>query len=137
MAAVSVTPANFKFKGSCKTIPGVFGATMTASDACYRDGADGTWKLLDANVNLEEGTLLGVVSIGAASAAWGHIVLEGPVDIGGTLANGTPYIAGQTGGDIHPASDFSGFTSAWQYHLGYATSTSTLYVKPHKTGAAI
>lgn len=137
MAAVSTTPANVKQQGSCKTIQGLFGATMTASDACYRDGADGTWKLLDANLDLEEGTLLGVVLVGAASSAYGQIVLEGPMDIGGTLTNRMAYIAGTTGGDIHPVADFTGFTSAWQYHIGYATGTSTLVVKPHKTGASI
>lgn len=137
MAAVSITAANVKQQGRCSVVEGLFGATMTAGQCCYLDSSAGSWKLLDADLDLDENTQIGIVLVGAASAGYGRIVVGGPMDIGGTLAASTPYIAGETAGAIHPATDFTGFTTAWQYHLGYATGTGTLIVKPYKTGALV
>lgn len=137
MAAVSITAANVKQQGRCTVVEGLFGATMTAGQCCYLDGSAGSWKLLDADLNLDDGTQFGIVLVGAASAGYGRIVVAGPMDIGGTLTASLPYIAGETAGAIHPVADFTGFTTAWQYHLGYATATGTLIVKPFKTGASV
>lgn len=137
MAAVSTTPANVHQQGRCQLEQApVFGEQMDASDACYKN-ADGKWYKLDANTNHDSTTVFGVVLVGAVLDGYGQIVLEGPMDIGGTLTNRMAYIAGTTGGDIHPVADFTGFTSAWQYHIGYALATDILYVKPYKTGASI
>lgn len=136
MAAVSTTPANVHQQGKCQLAQApVFGEQMDASDACYF--VDGKWYKLDSNANHDSSTTIGVVLVSAVLDGYGQIVLEGPMDIGGTLTNRMAYIAGTTPGDIHPVADFAGFTSAWQYHIGYALAADILYVKPYKTGASI
>lgn len=138
MAAISTTPANVHLHDEVvQTDKRLFGETIAASDACYFNDTTQKWMLLDANTEHDDTVQFGVCLVGAATDSYGVIVTKGPMDIGGTLTSATAYIAGTTAGDIHPASDFSGFSSAWQYHLGYATAADKLYVNPFKTGAAV
>jgi hypothetical protein len=137
MADLSITAANVKIKGSDAVTKIVqFGETMTAGQSTYLKPSDQKYWKADANASAEAAAASAVVLIGAAGDAYGVIGTGGPIDVGATLTVGVPYIVSTTAGGIAPASDFSGYSGAFQTHLGYATATSTIYLKPYVTGAA-
>lgn len=137
MADLSITAANVKIKGVDTALRVVqFGETMTAGQSTYLKTSDSKYWKADANVSLEAASARGVVITGAAGDAYGVIAESGPVDVGATLTVGVPYIVSTTAGGIAPASDFAGYTGSFLQHLGYATATGTLILRPYATGAA-
>lgn len=136
MADLSPTAANVHiYEGARLTSNVVFGATMTAGQSVVYSSA--TWVLLDANTSYASGTRMGVVIVGAASGNYGVVCEEGPIDVGASLTLGNPIIASTTAGGLAPSSDWSGYSAAWQYHIGYPQNSSTLYVRPYVTGASV
>ena len=137
MADLSITAANVKVKGANAVLRvQQFGETMTAGQATYLKSTDNKWWKSDANASAEAANAKGVVMIGAAGDAYGVIAESGPIDVGATLTVGVAYIASTTAGGIAPAADFTGYSGSFLTHLGYATSTSTLDLRPYSTGAA-
>ena len=59
----------------------------------------------------------------------------GYVIIGATVTNGMAYIVSTTAGGIAPVSDYSGYSGAFQQHLGYGVGTTILAVDPFTTGS--
>lgn len=110
---------------------------MTPGQACYYDLSASEWVLLDANVEHSSGVGLGVVIVGAAEDAHGIVCTGGPIDLGTTLTNGMPVIGSTTAGALAPVTDWSGYSAAWQYHFGYPSAASVLYLKPFKTLAEV
>ncbi len=138
MADLSITAANVKIKAATTTTRIVqFGETMTAGQAAYLKSSDQKYWKADANGSADTAAAKGVVLVGAAGDAYGLIVESGPTDLGATLTVGVPYIVSTTAGGIAPASDFAGYTSSWLTHLGYATATSTIDIRPFVTGASV
>lgn len=137
MADLSITAANVKVKSATTRTKIVqFGETMTAGQATYLKSSDQKYWKADANASAEAAAASGVVLVGAAGDAYGVIVEGGAMDLGATLTVGVPYIVSTTAGGIAPASDFSGYSSSYLTHLGYATSTSSIDIRPLVTGAA-
>lgn len=138
MADISQTAANAHVYEGVRAPELVqFGETMVPGNFTYLKVSDSKWWKTDANTQLPASTRIGMVVVGAAGDAYGVVVTKGPVDVGGTLTSGVPYIASQTAGGIAPATDWSGYTSAYQIHLGYATGANTLDLDPKITGATI
>jgi hypothetical protein len=137
MADLSITAANVKIKGSDAVTKIVqFGETMTAGQSTYLKASDQKWWKADANASAEAAAASAIVLVGAAGDAYGLVCTGGPMDLGATLTVGVPYIVSTTAGGIAPAPDFSGYSSSFLTHLGYATATSTIYIKAYVTGAA-
>ncbi len=109
---------------------------MTAGQSTYLKSSDSKYWKADANASSAASAAKGVVIVGASSDAYGVVAESGPIDVGATLTVGVPYIVSTTAGGIAPASDFSGYSGSFLQHLGYATSTSTLDLRPYATGAA-
>lgn len=137
MADYSITAANVHIYDGARFQAGKFGATMTPGQVAAWDAVDAEWVLADANAEYEDQVRLGVVLVGAAEDGYGVVVTEGPMDLGTTLTAGVPVIVSTTAGALAPAGDWAGYSSAYQYHIGYATSAATLVVKPFKTGASV
>lgn len=136
MADLSITAASVKIKGSDAITKIVqFGETMTAGQSTYLKPSDQKWWKADANASAEAAAAKAVVLVGAAGDAYGVICEGGPMDLGATLTVGVPYIVSTTAGGIAPASDFAGYSGSFLTHLGYATATGTIYLKPYVTGA--
>jgi hypothetical protein len=137
MADLSITAANVKIKSATTRTKIVqFGETMTAGQPAYLKSTDLKYWKADANASAAAAAALGVVLVGAAGDAYGVIVDSGAMDLGATLTVGVPYIVSTTAGGIAPASDFAGYTGSFLTHLGYATSTSSIDIRPFVTGAA-
>lgn len=138
MADLTITPANVHAQGEDTRIRVVqFGDAMAAGKAfCYAIES-GVQKAFLADATTASGLTdcKGVVLVGAADDGYGVVCEGGPIDVGATLTAGTAYILSETAGGIAPAADFSGYTSATQVHIGYASATDQLEVKPFATGA--
>lgn len=139
MADYSITAANVHIYEGVRQPPVVqFGETMTPGMSCYLKASDSKWWKADANgTELSDSTRLAVVVVGAAADAYGLVVEYGPIDLGTTLTVGVPVIVSTTAGGIAPVTDWSGYSTSFQYHLGYATAADTLFVRPYKTGASV
>lgn len=77
----------------------------------------------------------GMAITAGTAGSYVAVVEKGPVVVDATLDEGEAYGQSAAAGQLAPGGDFSGYTSATQCHIGYATSTTTLYVNPFLTGA--
>lgn len=138
MADLSVTAANVHAQGEATRVRIVqFGDAMTAGKAFTYAIESGVQKAFLADATTAGGIYdcKGVVLVGAADDGWGVVCESGPIDLGATLTAGTAYVLSETAGGIAPAADFAGYTSATQVHIGYASASDQLEVKPFQTGA--
>lgn len=139
MADLTITAANVAAGGSTMQSRNVqLGENITAGQCAYLKTSDGKWWKLDADLtSLDSDTQMGILLTGGSADGYAIVVTEGPMIMGATVANGMAYIASETAGGIAPVSDWSGMTTAKEFHLGYGISTTQIYVKPLVTGATV
>jgi hypothetical protein len=124
MAEVSITPANV-VKGANATVQlGIAGATILAGQSVARD-TDGTIKLCDCDsATAPLRTPVGIALNGASTGQPVNFQTAGDITIGGTLVQGTVYLASDVAGGLRPAVDLNSgdFTAV----LGIAFSATVL-----------
>jgi len=141
MADLTQTAANVAISGSATPTKRVqFGESVTQGNSVYLKASDGKYWKSDANLSLEAAGSKGIVLTPASSDGYGLIAvpsdIEGTslVNLGATLAVGTPYGVSATAGAICPIADIS----ATQYPtiIGFATTTAVLDYKVVKCSSA-
>lgn len=135
MADVTQTPADVELGGGGAVASRVtLGATLVQGDVVYKDTASANkMKAADADAGTElEATVEGIMLTSGADAGSGYVVTSGPMNVGGTLVQGTIYVLSGAAGKIAPAADLT--TGDRVTILGVASSTSILEVKIQNTG---
>lgn len=129
MAALVITASSVVPQSGATVINYKAGAAITPGQAVYYDSSDGTVKLCDVDLSSAASKAIGIaVGQAAASGQYVGVCTEGPVAMGTILTAAEIYIAGPTAGAIHIHSEL---VATWRTTIiGYATSTSVLYVKP-------
>lgn len=137
---LSITAANVVPQTGYTKVQGVAGATITAGMPIYKDSADNHWKKTDASA-VNTALCGGVAVCGAASGQPLTIATHGPVTIGATMVAGEWYFsaatsAGDTAGQIVGLTELAGES---QVHalVGYAASSTVLYIIPQSGGAIV
>lgn len=138
MANLTQTAANVAV-GSVNTkiteVPLQAGEALTQGQPAYYKASDRKWYRGDANTSAETaGSNRPVVIVLTPAATNGHFVgaQSGLVNLGATLAVGTPYVISATTGAICPYADL--VTGDYVTFLGVATTTSLIDFKPEYTG---
>lgn len=134
MAAITITASNVVPQSGAAIAHYKAGEAITAGQAVYVD-TNNMVKLADVDLSATAASVLGVaVSSASAAGQWVAVCTEGPVAVGNVLTAAKVYVAGATGGAIHPIADLA---TGWRTSIvGYATSATTLYVKPVNSGIA-
>lgn len=133
MTDVSITAANVAPTGDTVQETGVAGASITAGQAVFRNSSKEI-VLGDA----DDTTLDEFIGIALHAAADGQPITYakgGSVTIGGTVVAGAPYYLSATAGGIAPHGDLT--TGDRVIHIGDATSTSVLRIRPYDTGVIL
>jgi hypothetical protein len=136
MATLSITAASVLASASAVKTTGVAGATITAGQVLYKDGADSNkMKLADANGAAALRVVEGIALHGASAGQPITYVTRDPgLTVGATLVVGTSYmLASDTPGGIAPDAD----AAAGDYVtvLGVAKSTTQLNFQITASGA--
>ena len=132
MADVVFTVTAIKAAGGARVSEETLGATVTAGQAVYKDAADGTLKLADADV-AATGSVYGIALNGGATGQACRVLLEGDLTCDG-LTKGTSYfLSPNAGGLCGEAEVLSGDYVAY---IGTALATTSLRVKINNTGIA-
>lgn len=129
MAALTITASSVVPASGSTVVNYKAGAAITPGQVVYYDATDATVKLCDVDLSSAASKGIGI-AVGQAAAAGQYVGVctAGPVAMGTILTAGELYVAGATAGALHPVADL---VSTWRSTLiGYATSTSVLYVNP-------
>jgi hypothetical protein len=106
MADITVTAASVVPGDGAVYLDGIFGATVTAGQLCYRDMADGAkFKLAQNDGTLAESQHAGVAINGGASGQPGRLQTDGDFNPGGTVVVGELYLVSATAGAIAQEAD--------------------------------
>jgi hypothetical protein len=135
MADLTITAANVVAGSTATVVDGTAGASITAGQVVYHDGATDTLKLADC----DSGTAAvrspyGIALHAAASGQPLAVLTAGPITIGATVAASGIYCLSATAGGICPAADLT--TGNYTAVIGVATSTTVIDVKIHEAGVA-
>jgi hypothetical protein len=111
------------------------GATITAGQAVYLEGATKTWKLADSNgASAEIKTADGFALNGASAGQPLAVQASGDITIGGTLTAGVAYYLSATPGAICPVADVGSGDNVCL--LGLAKSTTVLGIDIQAPGVS-
>lgn len=125
-ADVTITAANLTPGVNAQFRRGTAGVAITAGQLVYLDVADNTWKLTDCNS--ATAAARDVDGIAASTSGAGQplavITSDDDLTLGGTVVNGTIYVASANAGGIAPATDM---TTTWRpIVIGVAKSTTKI-----------
>lgn len=135
MSDLSITAANVKAGANAVTIQGVAGATVTAGQVVYRDGADSKFKLGDsdsATAAVKDAT--GIALHGASDGQPLMVQTGGEITPGATMVAGTSYYLSSTPGAIQPVGDLG---TEDVILIGIAKSATVLALKIFDSGVTI
>jgi len=135
MTDISITAANVLAGSGASIRRGTAGATITAGQVLYYDGATAKYKLADCDGATALRTPVGIALNGASDGQPISLVDRGPVTIGGTLTAGVAYYLSPTAGGICPVADV--LSGDYSVILGIATSASVLNVNIQESGVAL
>lgn len=124
MVDVSITPGNVVKGANATVIVGIASATILAGQIVCR-AADGTIQLVDSDsATPANRTPLGIALNGGSTGQPINIQTAGDITIGGTLVQGTVYLASDGPGGLRPAVDLNSgdFTAV----MGIAFSATVL-----------
>lgn len=134
MADISITAASVVAGANAKKRTGVAGATITAGQALYEDGASSNvLKLADANASAATAKCVGIALHGASSGQPITFVTEDDdFTPGGTLslsaaADSGVYVLSGTAGGLAPMDDLA--AAMYPVILGVAKSTTKMNLK--------
>ena len=115
--------------------PSLYNSTMVRSSAVYRDSADGSFKLADADaVGLTD--VYGIAITPGAVGEYGLIATDGEVElVGVTMVKGMIYCLGPTPGQLCRETDLTAGCEV--VHVGTAVTTTRLRIKIEKTGIVL
>lgn len=136
MADLTITAANVISGSGAKTTNGTAGATITAGQVVYRDGADSKYKLADNDsATAAARNPVGIALNGAANGQPLRVHEEGPITIGATMVAGESYYLSGTPGGIAVRADVT--TGDDPVLIGVATSTTVLEVNIADPGVTL
>ena len=136
MADLTITAANVRAGNRAAVKHGTAGATVTAGQPVYLEGATDTYKLADNNSATAEVRSPDGIALHASLANQPLAVLSGgPITIGATLTPGVAYYLSDTPGGICPVADLA--SGEYPVILGMAISTTVLNVKIQEAGVAL
>ena len=96
-------------------------ATITAGQTVYLDTAVEKWKLADNNDTAAKAVVAGIALNNASDDQPLHVLQEGQITIGGTVAVGTIYVQSSTAGGIAPAADLLSTNYVTKLGIGITT----------------
>ena len=137
MADLTITPANVVTGDASGIDKNYFaGATITAGQVVYLDGATQRWLLADNNsataaVRVPAGVALHSASNGQPLA----VQRSGDITIGATLTAGVVYYLSDTPGGICPVADLA--AGEYPSALGIAKSTTVLGLNITSSGVSL
>ncbi|MBB5037113.1 hypothetical protein [Prosthecobacter dejongeii] len=112
-ADVTITAANLTPGANAQYRYGKAGVAITAGQLIYLDVSDNTWKLTDSNS--ATAAARDVDGLAATTSGTGQpvtiITADDDLTLGGTVVNGTIYVASANPGAIAPAADL---TTGWR-----------------------
>lgn len=127
MADLSITAADIVADSAASTASGTAGATITAGQVVYLDGADNKYKLADADSGTAAAKApAGIALHGAADGQPLKIIKSGDLTMNAVLTAGTDYYLSATAGGIAPRADLGVGDDV--VLLGLAKSTTVLAV---------
>lgn len=136
MADITITAASVLPGDNAQVEHGYFGAAVTAGQVVYKDSADGTFKLADANSGTAGVRVpYGVALNGGASGQPAAIQRSGKITIGGTVVVGKTYVLSATPGGIAPIDDLA--TGHYVSTLGIGISVTQIAVQIQSSGVAV
>lgn len=134
MADLSITAANVATGAGAKVLRGTAGATVTAGDACYLDGADGRFKLGDCTTSAATAKVVGIALNGASAGQPLALITSGALTAGATLTVGEVYVLSEAGG-IAPEGDL--LSDDYVTVLGVGISATVLAVNIQVSGVQV
>lgn len=136
MSDLSITAASVLAGAGATVARGVAGASVTAGETVYFDGASSSYKLADCNSGTAAARSTKGITLHAAATGQPLAVhTGGPITIGATLTAGVAYYQSATPGGICPVADL--VTGCFPVLLGIATSASVLNVDIQEAGVAL
>lgn len=137
MADVTVVANDVRPPGNVnsdtRVIKGTLGATVTAGQAVYLNGASG-WSPTDADAQASANAK-GVALKGGASGDVVPIVIRGPIEGFSSLTPGTDYYVSTTEGGLCPYADLG--AGDYPCRIGWARTATQLFVDPAPVGAVL
>lgn len=139
MSDISFTAANVvavEDKGINPVIlPVTLGATGTAGQAVYEDGADGDQAKPADATTAAKAAAVGILLNGGADEQPGFVLSEGVLDFGGGITPGVIYVVSpNVAGGIAPSTDLG--SGDYVTTLGVGISSREIYVRINASGVA-
>jgi hypothetical protein len=133
---LSITAANVKATAATSKVSRVpLGETITQGQAVYKKTTDNKYYKADCDAGSGADLAEGIAVTPGGNGEFGYVIFAGPLNIGATLTVGEIYVLSDVAGGVRPKADNG--TGDKVTILGVATSSSSLFVNPFASGAAI